>query len=256
MRRIHPSAVVDPAAELGDEVEVGPFCVIGPHVRIGDGTRLIAHVVVDGYTTLGRGCTIYPFAAVGTRTQDLKYRGGAPRAEIGDGTTIREYVTVSSATADGDVTRVGARCLLMACCHVAHDCVLGDDVIIANCAGLSGHVVVEDQAVIGGLAGIHQFVRIGTVAMIGGLAKITQDVPPYMLADGHPATVPTINRVGLERRGFSPATIEQLKRAHRLIYREGLNVHQALERIRAELSGPEIARLVEFIEQSKRGILR
>jgi UDP-N-acetylglucosamine acyltransferase len=256
MSTIHPTAVVAPGAELGADVEVGPYCVIGPNVRVGDGTRLVSHVVLGGHLTLGRGCRVFPFAALGTITQDLKYRGGAPRVEIGDGTTIREYVTVNTATADGDVTRVGERCLLMANTHVAHDCVVGNEVIMANSAALGGHVIVEDRAIVGGLSGIHQFVRIGTTSIIGSGSKLSQDLPPFMLADGNPIRVPTINLVGLRRRGHSPEACASLRAAHRILYREGLNVRQAVERIRAELSGPEIDRLASFIEGSERGILR
>ncbi len=256
MSTIHPTAIVAPGAELGTDVEIGPYCVIGPHVRVGDGTRLVSHVVLDGHLTLGSGCRVFPFASLGTITQDLKYRGGAPRVEIGDGTTIREYVTVNTATADGDVTRVGARCLLMANTHVAHDCVVGNEVIMANSAALGGHVIIEDRAIIGGLCGIHQFVRIGTTSIIGSGSKLSQDLPPYMLADGNPIRVPTINLVGLQRRGHSAEACVSLRAAHKILYRGKLNVGQAVARIRAELSGPEIDRLTSFIERSERGIVR
>jgi UDP-N-acetylglucosamine acyltransferase len=256
MSTIHPTAVIAPGAELGVDVEVGPYCVIGPHVRVGDGTHLVSHVVLDGHLTLGRGCRVFPFASLGAITQDLKYRGGAPRAEIGDDTTIRECVTINTATADGDVTRVGSRCLLMAYSHVAHDCVVGDEVILANSVALAGHVTIEDRASLGGMSGVHQFGRVGTLAYIGALAKVTQDVMPYMIVDGHPAETRSINLVGLQRRGHSAEACADLRTAHRILCREGLNVRQALERIRAELSGPEIDRLTAFIERSERGIIR
>jgi UDP-N-acetylglucosamine acyltransferase len=256
MPRIHPTAVVAPGARLGEDVEIGPGCVVGEHVALGAGTRLLAHVVVDGHTTLGAGCTVHPFASLGGQTQDLKFRGGAPRVEIGDRTTLREYVTVNAATADGDVTRVGSGCLLMASAHVAHDCVVGDEVIIANCGTLAGHVVIEDRAILGGLSGVHQFVRIGTMAIVGGCSKVTQDVPPYMMADGHPLAVAAINAVGLKRRGVPPETQRRLKEAHRLLYREGLGTREALERIAAEIPAcPEIAHLVAFVRASERGIV-
>lgn len=257
MTNIHPTAVVAPGAELGEGVEVGPYGVIGPHVRLGPGTRLMSHVVIDGHTSLGRECTVFPFASLGTLTQDLKYRGGAPRVEIGDRTTIREYATVNTATADGDATRVGSGCLIMACAHVAHDCRVGDGVIIANGTGLSGHVVVEDQAIFGGMCGIHQFCRIGRMSMIGGLSRVTQDVPPYMICEGNPATVPAVNLIGLQRRGLTDEAIRGLREAHRILYRSGLNTSQAVERIDREVAPcAEIAHLLEFIRGSERGITR
>jgi len=256
MSEIHPTAIVASGAELGEGVAIGPYCIVGPNVRLGDGTRLISHVNIDGHTTLGPGCTVYPFASLGTLTQDMKYRGGAPRVDIGGGTTIREYVTVNTATFDGDTTRVGSRCLLMATSHVAHDCTLGDEVIMANSAALAGHVTVESQAIIGGLTAVHQFVRIGTMAIVGAASKLTQDVPPYMMTDGNPPRLPSINLVGLRRRGVSPETCRALREAHRILCREGLNVKQAVEKIRLELSGPEIDRLAAFIDGAERGIIR
>lgn len=256
MSTIHPTAIVASGAELGAEVSIGPYCTIGTNVRMGDGTRLISHINIDGHTTLGRGCTVYPFASLGTLTQDLKYRGGAPRVEIGDGTTVREYVTVNTATHDGDVTRVGSRCLLMATSHVAHDCTVDDEVIMANGAALAGHVVVEARAIVGGLTAVHQFVRIGTMSIVGASSKLVKDVPPYMMAEGNPARLPSINLVGLRRRGFPPEACRSLRAAHRILCREGLNVAQAVEKIRRELTGPEIGRFVAFIEGAERGIIR
>lgn len=257
MRSIHPTALVSPGAELGEGVSVGPYCVIGPDVRIGDGTRLLSHVVADGRTTIGPRCAVWPFASLGTRTQDRKYRGGICRAEIGAETQIRECVTVSAATAEDGVTRVGARCLLMASSHVAHDCRLGDGVILANCATLAGHVELEDQVVIGGLSGVHQFVRIGRMTIVGGCSKVTQDLPPYMMADGHPIRVHAVNRVGLERSGVGEAARRQLRAAHRLLYRQGLPVRRALERIEAlPERTPEVEHLVRFVRASQRGIAR
>ncbi len=255
--QIHPSAVVASGAELGADVVVGPYCVLGPRVRLGAGTRLQSHVVIEGHTTLGAECEVYPFASLGQRTQDLKYQGGTPRAEIGDRTVIREYVTVNTATADGDVTRVGSGCLLMAYAHVAHDCQVGDGVIIANCGTLAGHVTLEDESILGGLSAVHQFVRIGARSMIGGCSKITQDVPPYMLADGHPAVVRGLNRVGLSRRGVPAETQRGLKEAYRLLFRRGLPVREACTEIAARVEAtPERDVLLRFIEESKRGICR
>ena len=257
MASIHPTAIVDPAAQLADTAEIGPYCVVGGDVRIGAGTRLMSHVVIDGCTTIGDGCTIFPFASLGTRTQDLKYKGGRPRVEIGNRTTVREYVTVNQATFDGGLTRVGDDCLLMACSHVAHDCILGNRVILANAVGLAGHVIVEDQAIVGGITGVHQFVRIGRLAIIGGCAKVVKDVPPFMMADGNPLEVGTLNLIGLERAGFAESTVQALKQAFRLLYRQNLNTTQALERIRTEVPFlPEIGQLLAFVQGSERGITK
>ncbi|MDZ4198192.1 MAG: acyl-ACP--UDP-N-acetylglucosamine O-acyltransferase [Kiritimatiellia bacterium] len=257
MRKIHSTAVVDPGAEIGEDVEIGPYCVVGPHARIGAGCRLISHVVVDGHTTLGARCEAWPFSCIGTQTQDLKYKGGCPRAEIGEATVIREYVTISAATFDGDATRVGSRCLLMASTHVAHDCQLGDEVILANCGTLAGHVVLEDQVILGGLSGVHQFVRIGRLTIVGGCTKVTQDLPPFMMADGNPLEVRAINSIGLKRHGVTEEAQRLLKTAHRLLYRQELSVAQALERIETEVAqSPEVDHLIRFIRNSERGIAR
>lgn len=257
MAAIHSTAVIDPAAELHESVDIGPYCVIGPHVRVGARTRLHSHVVLDGHTTLGESCTVFPFASIGTQTQDLKYRGGITRVEIGDRTTLREYVTVSSATSDGGVTRLGSDGHIMAYAHIAHDCLVGDGVIMANAATLAGHVIIEDQVIVGGLSGVHQFVRIGRLALVGGCTKITQDVPPYVIADGNPATIHGLNSIGMKRKGVAPEAAQSLKKAHRILFREGLTTRAALERIRAEVpSGPEIVHLLGFVEASERGITK
>ena len=257
MRTIHPTAVVDPAAELADSLDIGPYCVVGPHVRLGEGVRLVAHVHVDGIISLGAQCVVYPFASLGSRTQDLKYKGGSPRVEIGTGTTIREYVTVNAATRDGDVTRVGSNCHIMAYAHVAHDCQIGNGVIMANCATLAGHVIVEDEVGIGGLCGVHQFVRLGRLCYIGGCSKITQDVPPFMIADGNPLEIHGINLVGMQRRGLDDHATQALKKTFRILYREGLSTRQALEKIQTEIEMvPEVKSLVDFITASNRGITR
>lgn len=257
MSGIHPTAVVAPGARLGEGVEVGPYCVVGPEVVIGAGTRLMAHVVVDGCTTLGVGCTVFPFVCVGTQTQDLKFRGGRTSVRIGDRTTLREYVTVNAGTNEGEVTQVGSDCHIMAYCHVAHACTVGDRVIMANGATLAGEVVVEDDAVIGGLSGVHQFCRIGHMCMVGGMTKITQDCPPYMLVDGNPASVHGPNVVKLKRKGASNDVLQALKQAYRLLYREGLSTTDGLQRIRAEISGCEqVDEVVRFVETSERGIVK
>jgi len=257
MTNIHPTAIVHEGAQLGVDVEVGPYSIVGPHVKVGDRTKVMPQVFLDGRTTFGAECTIFPFASIGSQTQDLKFKGGMTYVEIGDKTTLREYVTVNSGTADGEVTRVGSNCHIMAYCHVAHGCKVGNRVIMANLASLSGDVLVEDDVVIGGMSGIHQFTRIGTCAMIGGLCKVTQDVPPYMLADGSPVGIHGINSVRLQRLNAPAETVATIKKAFKIIYRDGLSTRQALERIRAELQMvPELERLITFIETSERGIIK
>lgn len=253
----HPTAIVDPEAVIGDDVTIGPFCTIGPNVRLGDGVRLHSHVVLDGFTEVGDRAEFYPFACIGTKTQDLKYQGGRPGVRIGARTVIRENVTVNAATYDGDLTIVGDDCLLMAYSHVAHDCRLGNRVIMANCATLAGHITVDDDAIIGGLSGVHQFVRIGRMVMIGGCSKVVKDVPPFMLADGHPLEVRGINRIGLERKGVDADGQHALKEAYRIIYRRGLTTAESIESVRNDVAvGSEISELIEFIEKSERGITK
>ncbi|NCC51787.1 MAG: acyl-ACP--UDP-N-acetylglucosamine O-acyltransferase [Spartobacteria bacterium] len=257
MAEIHPTAIIAPGAQLGEDVEVGAYSVIGPHVSIGDRTTIMPHVFIDGHTTLGAECRVFPFASLGTQTQDLKYSGGVTRVEIGDRTTLREYVTVNSATDDGDCTRVGSDCLIMAYAHVAHDCLLGNQVIVANACALAGHIVIEDQVIIGGLVGIHQFVRIGQMCIIGGCSKVTQDVPPYMMADGHPLAVRGINSIGLKRRGVSADVRKQLKEVYRILYRRDLTTSRAVDAIEEEIeSSEEIRHVIDFVKGSERGIAK
>ena len=252
---IHPTAVIHPQAKLGDGCEVGPYCVIGEHVVLGDRCKLHSHVVIDGHTTLGNENEIFPFASIGLQTQDLKWKGGVTRTQIGDGNTFREYVTIHSATSDGEVTTVGSRNHILAYCHIAHNVTLGNHVIMSNVATLAGHVTVEDHAVIGGLAAIHQFCRIGKISIIGGCSKVVQDVPPFMLADGNPAETRTVNKIGLERNGVSEAAQAALKQAYKILFRDGLTITNALTRIEAELPAlPEVQHLVQFVRASERGI--
>jgi UDP-N-acetylglucosamine acyltransferase len=252
---IHPTAIVHPKAQIGPECQIGPFCVIGEHVVLGPACTLHSHVVVDGHTRLGRGNEVFPFASIGLKTQDLKWKGGLTRTEIGDENTLREYVTVHSATGDGETTVVGSHNHILAYSHIAHNVQLGNHVIMSNAATLGGHVLVEDSAVIGGLAAVHQFCRIGKMSMIGGCAKVVQDVPPYMLADGNPAETRTINKVKLERSGVSEEAQAALKHAFRLLFREGLTIRNALTRMEAELKPlPEIQHLIAFTRTSERGI--
>ena len=257
MARIHPTAVVDPAARLADDVEVGPYCLIGPRVTLGPGSRLLGHGVVDGDTTLGAGCTLYPFVSVGLQTQDLKFKGGTPRVVIGDRCTLREYVTVNAATYDGDATVIGDDAHIMAYAHIAHDCRVGNRVIMANAATLAGHVVVEDQCIIGGLCGVHQFIRLGRLSIIGGCSKVVKDVAPFMMADGNPLSVHTINKVGLERAGIAEETRRALREAFKILVRENLTTERALEALAARLpASPELDHLAAFVRSSERGLTR
>jgi UDP-N-acetylglucosamine acyltransferase len=255
MVSIHPSAVIHPDARIAEGCQVGPYCVIGEHVELGSGCRLHSHVVIDGHTRLGCENEIFPFASIGLKTQDLKWKGGVTRTEIGDHNTFREYVTIHSATGDGEVTSVGSRNHILAYCHIAHNVTLGNDVIMSNVATLAGHVTVGDRAVIGGLAAVHQFCRIGTMAIIGGCSKVVQDVPPFMLADGNPAETRTVNKVGLERRGVPEETQAALRQAYKILFRERLTIPNALARIEQEFPGiPEVRLLVEFVRTTERGI--
>ncbi len=251
---IHPTAVIHPQATLGDACEIGPYCVIGEHVVLGKGCKLHSHVVIDGHTKLGDENEIFPFASIGLKTQDLKWKGGITRTEIGDRNTFREYVTIHSATGDGEVTTVGSHNHVLAYCHLAHNVTLGSHIIMSNCATLAGHVTVEDHAVIS-IAAVHQFCRVGKMSMIGGYSKISQDVPPFMLVDGNPAATRTINKIGLERNGVSEAAQTALRQAYKILFREGLTISNALAKIEADLPPlPEIAYLVNFVRTSERGI--
>lgn len=256
--RIHPLAVVEPGAELDGGVEVGPYAIVGGRVRIGARTRVGAHAVVTGNTVVGEDNQIFPFASVGQIPQDLKYRGEDSRLEIGNRNIIREFATLHLGTAGGGmVTRIGDDNLLMNYTHIAHDCQIGNRVIVANGTQLAGHVIVEDYAVIGALSGIHQFVRVGESAIVGGGSMVSQDVPPFCNATGNRATLHGLNVVGLTRRGFGPELLRQLKRAYRIMFRSGLTVAQAAARVREEIPGvPEVERFVRFIESSSRGVCR
>lgn len=252
---IHPTAVVHPKAKLGEGCEVGPFCVIGEHATLGANCKLHSHVVVDGHTTLGAGNELFPFAAIGLKTQDLKWKGGVTRTVIGDHNVFRENTTVHSATNDGDATVIGSHNHFLAYTHIAHDCVVGSHIVMSNVGTLAGHVIVEDHAIIGGLAAVHQFCRIGRMAIIGGCSKVVQDVPPFMLADGNPAETKALNKIGLERNGVSEAAQAALKKAFKILFRDGLTVSNALVKIEQELPGlPELQHLLAFVKASERGI--
>lgn len=260
--QIHPLAVVADGALVPSTCTVGPFCSVGPDVVLGEGCRLISHAVLDGHTTLADGVVVHPFAAVGVSPQDLKYKGQPTRCEIGARSVIRESVTISRGTEGGGaVTRVGSDCLIMAYAHIGHDSQIGDGVILANGATLAGHVTVEDHAVVGALNPVHQHCTIGRYAYIGGGTTITQDVLPYSLTSVRRENRAFgLNKVGLERRGFTPDDVRQLREAYRLLQVSHLNTSQALEAIRAKLAsgefGERVAYLAEFIARSERGVIK
>lgn len=258
MSRIHQTALIDRQAEIDSDVEIGPYSVIGAGVRIGQRTRVASHVVIEGRTSVGQGNTIYQFATIGSRPQDLKYRGEASELIIGNHNTIREYVSLNPGTAGGGmVTRVGDHNLLMMHCHIAHDCLIGSHNIIANGATLGGHVMVQDYVIVGGLVGIHQFARIGSGAILGAGSMVSKDVPPFCNATGDRARLRGLNLEGLKRRGFTTTGIDALKKAYRIIFQSKLKTKDALEKVRREvLPTAEIDILLAFIAQSQRGICR
>ncbi|OPY09618.1 MAG: Acyl-(acyl-carrier-protein)--UDP-N-acetylglucosamine O-acyltransferase [Syntrophaceae bacterium PtaB.Bin095] len=256
--KIHPTAVVAPDVELAEGVEIGPYAVVGPDVHIGENTVIGSHVVIEGHTDIGARCRIFQFASIGVQPQDLKFRGEPTRVVIGNDNTIREFVTIHRATvSDIGVTIMGDHNLIMAYSHIAHNCKLGNHVIMVNAANLAGHIHVEDYAIIGGLTGVHQFTRIGAHCIIGGASAISKDVAPYLLVSGNRAKPHGLNLIGLKRRGFKEGTIRALKDAYRLIFRSSLLLRTAIEKVRNEVEDcPEVRHFVEFIEQSKRGICR
>ena len=257
MAKIHPTAIVEPGAQLADDVIIGPYCTVSAEAVIGRGTELISHVVIAGNTTLGEENRVSPFAGLGGRTQDLKFKGGSPGVKIGNKNTIREYVTVNAATNDGDYTVVGDQCLLMAYSHVAHCCRVGSQVIIANGVQIAGHVTIEDQATIEGMVGIVQFLRVGRMAFIGGLSKVSKDVPPFMIAHGDPIEVRGFNRVGMERRGCSDAARKAIKEAYRILYRAEEPLQEAITRLEKELEPiDELNELIAFCRSAEKGIVR
>lgn len=252
---IHPTAIVHPEAMIGSGCIVGPYCVIGEKVQLGAGCRLHSHVVIDGDTVLGEKNIIFPFASIGLQSQDLKWKGGRTRTVIGNHNTIREYVSIHSATEAGEETRIGSHNHILAYCHLAHNVVLGNHIIMSNVATLAGHVRVEDFVVIGGLAGVHQFCRVGKMSIIGGCSKVVQDVPPFMMADGNPAVTRTVNKVGLDRNSVSEESQSALKKAYKILFREGLTISNALKKIEQDLPPTaEILHLIEFVKGSERGL--
>jgi UDP-N-acetylglucosamine acyltransferase len=255
---IHQTALINRQAEIDSDVEIGPYSVIGAGVKIGKQTKVASHVVIEGRTSIGQSNTIYQFATIGSKPQDLKYRGEASELIIGNHNTIREYVSLNPGTAGGGmVTRVGDHNLLMMHCHIAHDCLIGSHNIIANGATLGGHVVVGDHVIVGGLVGIHQFARIGSGAILGAGSMVSKDVPPYCNATGDRARLRGLNLEGLKRRGFTTTAIAALKKAYRIIFQSKLKTKDALEKVRSEVSPTaEIDILLAFISQSQRGICR
>ena len=254
--KIHPTAIVEPAVQLGADVEIGPFVYLGGQARIGDRTRIQHHASVEGNTALGADCEVFPYCSIGAKTQDLKYRGGNPGVRIGDRNVFREYVSVHAATYDGDFTTIGDDNTILAYSHVAHDCQLGSHIVMSNSISLAGHVIVEDHVTIGGAAGVHQFCRVGAYAMVSAFAKIVQDITPFFVADGQPAVIRAINKVGLERKGFTAEQLDRVKQIHRILFREGLNRTQALEKLQAheQAATAEFRRVLEFAQKSERGM--
>lgn len=253
---IDPRAAISPKATLGANVSVGPFAVIEDDVVIGDGTAVGANAMVYSGSRIGKNCRIFNGASIGGPPQDLKYKGEVTYLEIGDRTVVREFVTLNRATTASGVTRIGSDGLFMAYTHVAHDCQIGNNVILANCASLGGHVVIGDWVIIGGLTPVHQFVHLGEHSMVGGGFRVPKDVPPFILAGQEPLGFERLNLLGLRRRGFSDAAISSLEQAFRILYKSSLNVSQAVQRIRQEVDlVPEVQRLLEFIANSKRGII-
>jgi UDP-N-acetylglucosamine acyltransferase len=254
--KIHSSAIIEPGAQLGAEVEIGAYCYVGDGVTLGAGTRLHHHATVEGNTVLGERCEVFPYACIGGKTQDLKYKGGNPGVRIGSRNVFREYVTVHAATNDGEFTVIGDSNTILAYSHVAHDCRLGSHIVASNGVGLAGHVIVEDHVTLGANSGVHQFCRIGAYAMVSAYAKIVQDVVPFFIADGQPAEIRAINKIGLERKNFTTEQLDRVKQIHRILYREGLNRSQALEKLASheQAESAEFKHVLAFAKSSERGL--
>ncbi len=254
----HQTAIIHPNAEIGSDVEIGAYAVIGEHVKLGNGVKIGSHVVIDGWTEVGDGCSFFPFSSIGSIPQDLKFGGEETRIKIGKENTFREFITVNRGTKKGGgETCIGDHNFFMAYVHIAHDCRIGSNVIMANAATLAGHISIGDYAIIGGLVGIHQFVRIGEYTMIGGCSAVAQDVPPFLSAVGNRASVYNINKVGLKRHGFSAERLEKLKEAYKILFRSGLTLKEAVTKARVEIKDSlDVDSLLQFIEGSERGICR
>nr|WP_245562049.1 acyl-ACP--UDP-N-acetylglucosamine O-acyltransferase [Stanieria cyanosphaera] len=256
---IHPTAVIDPKAELDSTVQVKPYAVIGADVKIGANTVVGSHAIIEGPTEIGKHNQIFPGAAIGLEPQDLKYQGAKSKVIIGDRNRIREYVTINRATEEDEATIIGNDNLLMAYSHVAHNCIIENDVIIANNVAMAGHVKIESMAVISGVLGVHQFVHVGRMAMVAGMSRISRDVPPYMLVEGNPARVRSLNLVALKRRGFSHSEISKLKQAFRLLYHEGIPLDKAIAQLEILTESEAIGHLRDFLQSSiadgRRGLI-
>lgn len=254
--QIHPTAIIHPDAELGEGVEVGPFAIIAGTAKVGDRTKVGPRVTIEGYTTIGAENEIFTGAVIGSPTQDKKFDGGISYLKIGNRNKIREYVTMNPGTKEGTETLVGDDNLFMAYAHIAHDCIVHNRTVLANAATLAGHVIVEDRAIIGGLTGVHQFVRIGTLSIIGGCSKVVQDVPPFMMADGHPARAFGVNSVGLDRAEFSAEEKSAIKKAFKIIFRSKATLKSAIKDLEKIVSPHSIPTLIAFLKQCERGICR
>ncbi|MBM3243314.1 MAG: acyl-ACP--UDP-N-acetylglucosamine O-acyltransferase [Candidatus Omnitrophica bacterium] len=253
--KIHKTAIVSRKAKLGQDVIIGPYSIVNENVMIGSGTEIASHCFIDGNTAIGNNCEIFTGAVVGSRPQDLKYKGEKVFLDIGDNNIIREYCTLNPGTGDGGRTKIGSGNLFMAYSHIAHDCSVGNGCVFANNATLAGHVNVEDLAVIGGLVAIHQFVRIGKLSIIGGCSKVVQDIPPYSTCDGHPAAVYSLNLVGLKRNKVSHESIRELGYAYKIIFNSGFTPKHALEELgKAKIKSHEVKYLIDFVKGSKRGL--
>lgn len=253
---IHPLAVVEEGATIGAHVTVEPYAVVKGTVTLGDHVVIKSHAYIDGHTTIGDGTVIYPSASIGTKTQDLKFKGEKTFVKIGKNCEIREFVTINSSSEEGSVVSVGDNCLIMAYCHIAHNCMVGNSVIMSNNATLAGHVLIDDHVIVGGMTPVHQFVRIGRYAMVGGLSRVTNDIPPYTLGGGIPYKFGGLNIIGLKRHKFSFEVRVALSKAFKLLYRSGLHLEEALDRVEEEVEMlPEVEYFVEFCRQSRRGLL-
>lgn len=254
---IHPTAIVDKKAEIAADVEIGPYSIVEEGARIGSGTRLGSHVVIQGNTTIGTNCSISPFASIGGPPQDIGYKYEPTTVVLGDNNTIKEYVTINRGTTKGGgVTEVGSNNFIMAYAHIAHDCKVGSNIIMANGATLAGHVEISDSVIFSGLCAVHQFCKVGKYAFISGITGVPKDVPPFMIAAGSRAELYGLNVVGLERHGFTKEEISQLKKAYRILFRSSLPLTTSLKVIQEELKGEHIDELINFIQSSKRGICR
>lgn len=257
MNNIHPTAIVSPKAELGDNISIGPFSIVEDDVKIGDNCEIKSSALLADGTVLGKGVKIFHGAAIGSAPQDLKFGGEKTKAIVGDGTTIREFVTFNRGTKYHNRSECGKNCLIMAYAHIAHDCLIGDNVIMANSVNLAGHVEIDDFAILGGILPVHQFVKIGAHSMIGGGYRVQQDVIPYALVGGYPLRVVGVNKIGLSRRGFTDETIKTLHKAFRMLFHSELNTTQAVEKIKSEMEIiPELQKVLDFISSSKRGIIK